>query len=553
MKTYVAAFDARRPFTIKYRTRRHDGEYRFITDSGAPRFGPHGRFRGYVGACVDVTDLLEQQKALHEFEERVTLAAEAAHLGVWELNTVTSELWISDKARELFQFPLVGPVSYAAFQDRAYPEDRAIPDAAFKRAIETQGGCEIEYRALLPDGTVRWISGRARCVSDEKGNLTRLLGVSMDVTERKEAQELFQVATEASTSGTLLIDAQGRILLANAQTEKLFNYWRDELIGKPVEMLVPEGFANHFAHREKFMAAPQAQMMVAGKQLFGRRKDGSEFPVEIGLNPVQTPRGILILVSVVDITAGQLAEEQERKTREEINRLSRISLLGEMTASIAHELNQPLSGITSNANAGQRFIDRGDADIGMLREILVDIAADGRRASEVINNIRNTIKKGAATRKRIDMNEVVTDVTHIMRPDTFACSCQLRLSLGKDLPVVKGDPVQIHQVLINLVTNAFDAMRNTPPRRRYVEIATERNGHGSIRVSVRDHGTGISDEVHEHLFDQFFTTKEDGLGMGLAIVRSIIEAHGGTIEAENVNGGGARFHFTLPGAKKISK
>ncbi len=119
--------------------------------------------------------------------------------------------------------------------------------------------------------------------------------------------------------------------------------------------------------------------------------------------------------------------------------------------------------------------------------------------------------------------------------------------------MVEGDPVQLHQVLINLVTNAFEAMRHTPPSRRTLEIATERNGSSSIHVSVRDHGMGISDEVHEHLFDQFFTTKEDGLGMGLAIVHSIIEAHGGRIEAENVNGDGACFHFTLPVTKKISK
>jgi molybdenum ABC transporter molybdate-binding protein len=547
VQTYVTAFDAREPFTMKYRLRRHDGEYRFITDSGAPRFGKHGNFQGYVGACVDVTDLLKQQKALHEFEERVTLAAEAAHLGVWELNTITNELWMSDKARELFQFPLEGPVTYTELQGRAHPEDRAMRDAALERSIETQAGYEIEYRALLPDGSVHWINGRACWLSDEKGNLTRLLGVSVDVTERKEAQELFQVATEASTSGILLIDGQGRILLVNAQTEKLFNYWRDELIGTPVELLLPDGFVEHFF--EKFVAAPQVQIMGEGKQLFGRQKDGSKFPVEIGLNPVQTPRGILILVSVVNITARKLAEEQERKARDEINRLSRISLLGVTTASIAHEINQPLSAISSNTNAGQRIIDRGDVKMGTLREILVDIGADVRRASEVISNIRNTIKKGAVIRKRIHMNDVITDVTHLVRPDIFARSCQLQLSLAKNLPVVEGDPIQIQQVLINLVMNACDAMRNVSPNRRNMEIATEPNGRDSIRVSVRDHGTGISDEAREHLFDQFFTTKADGLGMGLAIVRSIIEAHGGEINAENVKGGGARFRFTLPAAK----
>jgi PAS domain S-box-containing protein len=674
VQTYVTAFEARKPFMMKYRLRRHDGEYRFITDSGAPRFGLRGNFRGYVGACVDVTDLLEQQKKVHEFEERVALAADAAHLGVWEFNTVTNELWLSDKARELFEFPFEGPVTYPAFRNRAHPEGWLLRDTAFKRAIETQGGYEIEYGALLPDGTVRWISERARCLSDENGALTRLIGVSMDITPhkqaqdvfrlaatashlgvwnwnevantliwdgptrqlfgvspdanitidtfykalhpddaervkhiwrqalelrlpyqiefraqrpdgtirwvdargrgsyddegkplsmagvvlditaRKEAEELFRLVTEAAPSGILLANDKGRIVLVNAHVEKLFGYKREELIGKPIEVLVPERFATEYvAHRTQFLAAPKVRPADVVGEVSARRKDGTEFPVEVGLNPIQTPHGTLVLATVVDISQRKLDEEQTRKTREDINRLSRISLLGEMTASIAHELNQPLSGITSNANAGQRFIDRGNADIEMLREIMVDIAADGRRASDIINNIRNMIKKGTASRKRIKMNDVVKDVTHMVRPDIFARSCQLELSLEKDLPVVEGDPIQIQQVLINLVANACDAMRTVPPSRRNVEIATNRNGHGGIRVSVRDHGSGISDEVSEHLFDQFFTTKEQGLGMGLAIVRSIIEAHGGKIEAENVKGGGARFRFTLPPAKKISK
>src|SRR5262249_11953644 len=209
------------------------------------------------------------------------------------------------------------------------------------------------------------------------------------------------------------------------------------------------------------------------------------------------------------------------------SRLSGMTLLGEMTASIAHELNQPLSGIISNASAGQRFIDRGDVDISMLREILVDVAADGRRAHDVIRNVRNTMKKGAMLREPVDLNFVVMRVAHMLEGDMAANSCQLETSLAKDLPMVEADPVQIHQVLINLVTNALDAMRDTPTVRRKVQVTTERNGDGSIRVSVRDCGPGIPDDVRERLFEQFFTTKEEGLGMGLTIVRSLIEAHAG--------------------------
>ena len=243
------------------------------------------------------------------------------------------------------------------------------------------------------------------------------------------------------------------------------------------------------------------------------------------------------------------AEEEARHHREQINLLSRVSLLGEMTASLAHELNQPLSAIISNANAGMRFIDRGTEDPATLRDILVDVEADGHRAHDIIQNVRNTVKKGDPTRRQLDLNELVTNVAHVVRPDAVAYSCEVETSLAKDLPLIEGDPVQIQQVLVNLVSNAFDAMRQTPPGQRKVEISTAGNGDGEVRLSVRDHGTGIPTEVHDRLFDQFFTTKEHGLGMGLAIVRSIVEAHGGKIDAENVADGGARFYFTLPVTK----
>src|SRR5512132_678309 len=257
-QTHGPAVDAREPFVMQYRLKNSDGEYRWITDQGVPRYGSHGNFRGYVGACVDITDLLEQQRALHEFEERVALAAEAAHLGVWELNTKTNEVWVSDKVRELYQFQPGTSITYEEFQDRIHGEDRALCDTAVQRAIKTQGGYEIEYRILLPDGTVRWIGGRARCVGDAESTLTRLLGVSMDITERKEAQELFKLATEASPSGTLLVNDQGRIVLVNAHIEELFGYEREELIGKPVEFLVPERFATEYAaRRAEFLEAPK--------------------------------------------------------------------------------------------------------------------------------------------------------------------------------------------------------------------------------------------------------------------------------------------------------
>jgi PAS domain S-box-containing protein len=548
--TYSTSFNAREPFAMQYRLRRHDGEYRWVTDNGVPRYDSRGTFVGYAGLCVDVTDLLNKDKALHEFEERVALAAETAHLGVWELDAVTKDLWLSDKVRKIFQFKPGQQVSYEEFQTRIHPEDREWRDAAIRRAIEERHDYEMEYRALLPDGTVRWIGARGRCVNDESGKPARLLAVAMDITERKQAEELFRLALEASPSGTLLVNDKGRIVLVNAHIEELFGYGRDELIDKPVEMLVPPRFADEYNKlRESFLAAPEVRGIGAGPHICGLRKDGTEFPVEIGVSPLQTPKGFLVLANIVDVTARKAAEAEAQLHRDQLELLSRVSLLGEMAASLAHELNQPLSAIVSNASAGMRFIDKGDADVGILREIMVDVEADGRRAHEIIDSVRQTIKKGkdgTRNRRPIDMNDTIGRVVHMVQPDAIAHSCEIETALARDLPPVEGDPVQIQQVLVNLMSNAFDSMRETTRARRKVRITTEPNGHGTIRVSVRDRGSGIPSEVREQMFDQFVTTKEEGLGMGLAIVRSIIEAHGGEIGGDNQKGGGALFYFTLP-------
>jgi PAS domain S-box-containing protein len=547
LDTYQAAYDARKPLVMQYRLRRNDGEYRWIADQGVPRYDAQGRFAGYIGSCVDVTELLKKEEALREFEERVVLAAEAAHLGVWELDTITKRIWVSDKVRELFQFPLEDEIRYAEFEQRVHPADRAIRDQAVQNAIRAQGAYEIEYRILLPDGNVKWIGGRARCLLGRDGKSTRLLGVSMDITERKQAEELFQLATEAAPSGTILVDHEGRIVLVNAHIEELFGYARDELIGKAVDVLLPERFTQDYANdRANFFAAPEARAIGAGRELFGRRKDGSEFPMEIGSNPIQTPHGPVLLANVVDISARLAAEEEAHRRREQVELLSRVSLLGEMTASLAHELNQPLGAIVNNATAAMQYLEQGRLDPKQLQEILTDVVGDGHRAYDIIHNVRSAIKKGSAIRGPINLNHLVTAVAHMVQPDAAAHLCKIEISLSPELPAIEGDPTQIQQAVINLLRNAFDAMHDMPPVRRVAEIATTHNGESTICVSVRDYGSGISEATRGHLFERFFTTKDEGLGMGLAIVRSIVEAHGGSIAAENAEGGGARFYFRLP-------
>jgi PAS domain S-box-containing protein len=548
LKMYGSAFDAREPFAIQYRLRHHDGQYRWISDHAVPRYNAQGTFVGYIGACLDVTEVLKREEALREFEQRVTLAAEVARFGVWEMNITTREIWMSDGARRLFRFDPEMSITHEMLQGRIHPDDRARREAAVRQAIEKRSAYGMEYRAAFPDGTVRWIAARARCVKNADGKFNRLIGVSADITQRKEAQELFRLATEAAPSGIILVDREGRIVLVNTHVEELFGYQREELVGKPVEILVPKRFrAIHNPRlRARFLAKPENVVFGAGRELFARRKDGNEFPVEVGLNPIETPNGVLVLATVEDVTARKEAELEAQRHRTEVAHLSRVALMSEMSTSLAHELNQPLSAIVSNAAAGQRFIDRGDVDLAEIREILGDIVSDGRRAGDVVRGIRAMVKKGHAIRQQMNLNDVVAKVVQIVSPDASLRSCGVETALQPNLPPITGDPIQFQQVLLNLVLNAFDAMRDTPVSHRKVTIATEWNGDGTVRASVRDYGAGIPAQARDRIFDPFFTTKKEGLGMGLAIVRSIIESHGGTMAVDNPNDGGARFYFTLP-------
>ena len=426
LQVYTSAFDARQPFVMQYRLRRDDGEYRWISDQGVPRYDAQGTFAGYIGSCVDVTELMTKDEALRQSEERMRLAAAAVNLGIWEWHLATNEIWATNARRAVLGGPSTGKVTFEDFMSQVHADDRTRIRQTINDAVRDAKDYESEYRLVLPDGIVRWMSTRGSIQFDSAGKPSRLLGISIDITARKQAE----------------LDAQ---------------------------------------------------------------------------------RG-----------------------RAELSHLSRVALMGEMSASIAHELNQPLSGILSNAAAGQRFIDRGDFDLREVRELLGDIISDGRRASDVVRGIRGMVKKEQLARRSVNLNEVVMDAWRMASPDALLHSCLLETSLDPNLPAIDADPIQLQQVLLNLAINAFDAMRDTPASERKVLIATQSNGDGTVRTSVRDYGVGISEEMQDRLFDPFFSTKTEGLGMGFAIVRSIVESHGGTITAENADGGGTRFEFVLP-------
>jgi PAS domain S-box-containing protein len=246
-----------------------------------------------------------------------------------------------------------------------------------------------------------------------------------------------------------------------------------------------------------------------------------------------------------DITERKRVEVEAGRMRQELAHISRVTLMGELTASLAHELNQPLTAIASNAHAGERYLAMPMPRLNEVREILADVAADAHRAGEVIHRLRSLLKKDASRFRPLDLGDVIREAVALIRTDAIIRHQPIELALALDLPLVLGDRVQLQQVLLNLVLNGMDAMAARAAGERQLTIQTRPEEH-AVRVGVRDQGPGIPPDQLENVFAAFFTTKAEGMGMGLAISRSIVEAHGGRIWAENNPEGGATFCFTLP-------
>jgi C4-dicarboxylate-specific signal transduction histidine kinase len=312
-----------------------------------------------------------------------------------------------------------------------------------------------------------------------------------------------------------------------------------------VDRLLPEQLRGaHAGHRDLYAHKPQTRAMGVGRDLWACRRDGSEVPVEVALSPMATDHGLFVLASVVDISVRRQLEQDAARQRDELAHLSRVAMLGELSGSLAHELNQPLAAILSNAQAAQRFLAQTPPRTDQLAEILVDIVKSDHRARAVIQRLRSMLRKEPAQHQRLDLNDVVEESLRLMRSDLLNRGVLVATDLARTLPAVSGDRNQLQQVLLNLVMNACDAMAGQPARR--LRIGTRRVASGRVEFSVADCGPGIPPDDLGRIFEPFVSTKAQGLGLGLAICRSIVEAHGGRLWAGHNADGGATLHGELP-------
>src|SRR5438477_11830232 len=296
------------------------------------------------------------EEALRESEARINLAANAAKLGLWFWNIQNDELWVTEQWRRLFGFAESELVSFDRVLQVVHPEDRERTKQIVQQMFEGGGGeYENEYRITRPDGSTRWIAGYGGVELDERGKPTFARGVSRDITGRKLAEEKFQLVLNAAPNAMIMVDSAGVITFTNASATTVFGYSLSELIGRHIETLIPERFRDrHVGDRKGFLSEPSSRAMGAGRDLFGRRKDGSEFPVEVGLNPIHTGQGLFVLASVIDITARKQAELEHQLQNMELARVGRVAVMGELAASLAHEVNNPIGAIVTNARAAQR-------------------------------------------------------------------------------------------------------------------------------------------------------------------------------------------------------
>jgi hypothetical protein len=357
--------------------------------------------------------------------------------------------------------------------------------------------------------------------------------IRISVAAREEALVRARGYFESSVEGIVSADSNGMIRQLNPRGQELFGYHEMELVGQPIEVLLPNRFRNrHEAHRSAFFAAPRSRMMGRGMEIAGRRKDGSEFPAEISLNVVHTARGKLVIAFVTDISERRAMEREARRNET-------VDALAAVAAGIAHELNNPLAVMASRIE----LMLAADQDLGaQTRDDLLVLQKNIERASRISHNMLSLARQRPGAREAVDMNAAVEEAMLIVGAEARGGAIRYETSLDRSLPPVMAEPTGIEQVLINFILNARDA----GARMIRIETAPAPGRAPHLRLSISDDGEGIAKDVLEKLFQPFFTTKPKGTGLGLWLSQRIVQDHGGSIAVESAPGKGSTFAITLP-------
>lgn len=476
-----------------------------------------------------------------------------------------------------------------AWTDSIHADDRAqvVEAVNNRRSGEIQGRSQLEYRIRRSDGETRWLRAMLTPATDEAGETDCLVGLAEDITHFKEAEmrvnaqrdelaravqlrtddllrtvtrleeeieQRKQVETELKRSealfrslfednivGVLFADIYGNITDANRAFLDMTGYSRSDLPLRWDTMTAPEW--SHISNMvvQNLIQAGSARPFE--KEYF--RKDGTRFPALVSVTVLDRATWRCVAF-VLDLTARKQAEGQVREVSAQLEQASRLSVMGEMVADLAHEIHQPLAVIANYANGSLLRVKKGQMTFGELKRRLKDISRESMRGAKIVKRVREFIRLREPERKPVDLNIVVLEALQLTRPERREHHVAVIVQLHRDLPRVWADAVQMTQVLVNLLLNAIQALGSLARERRKILVGTYVNDAGLVEVSVADNGPGIEVADQSRIFDRFFTTKTGGLGLGLAISRSIIESHGGQLWYDSVPGESALFRLTLP-------
>lgn len=384
-------------------------------------------------------------------------------------------------------------------------------------------------------------------VSKESVIKNKMLENSEGQAPIKDANARLIALLDAAVDALIIIDGKGNVELFNTAAQNMFLYTSQEVLGKNIKMLMPTPFREeHDKYLSSYLSSGESKIIGKGRKVKGKKSNGDEFPIFLSVGEVKESSHTQFVGIIRDISEQENDRIEARESRERLSHASRLSSMGELAAGIAHEMNQPLSAITSYAQASKRLLQSNTEDNKEKVVAALDKICDQAiRASDVIARLRTFVKKRVAQRQSVDLNRLILETVNLAKVDTRILDHEVILELDhQNKPLLSADPVQVQQVLLNLIRNGIDAMEHL--KGAPLHINCQWLSDGLIEVSVIDSGVGMDQQTISSIFNPFFTTKESGMGMGLSVSQTIIHAHGGRINFDSSQPSGCIFSFNLP-------
>jgi two-component system sensor kinase FixL len=429
------------------------------------------------------------------------------------------------------------------YDEITHPDDQERDQALFSRLLAGEiGSYSLEKRYLSKSGHA--LPVRVTSALTRTDDILRLAVVE-DLRQRHEGEVTLRSILNTVPDAMVIIGERGIIESFSPSAERLFGYDAAEVVGKNVKMLMPSPYRErHDSYIERYLETGERRIIGIGRIVTGLRKDGTTFPLELSVGEAVIGGRRIFTGFVRDLSEREEAERRLERVQQELMHVGRLSEMGQMGSTLAHELNQPLTAINNYLRAGTRMLEAmGVARSERVYEVMDKAGAQARRAGEIIRGLRQFVEKHETERRDEDIDKIVEEASALALLGARTGGVVVRIELSHERPTAFVDRIQIQQVVVNLVRNAVEAMGQSLEKR--LTIATQRAGDG-VTVSVTDSGPGIRSDIAERLFTPYVTTKEKGMGIGLSICRQIIDAHGGRIGVESMPTGGTRFFFTLP-------